>query len=134
MLKKEAKCLIIGRPCPRNSDPTKGDYCPKWWEQSWQNQGGGVRIERGCGETIITKFLTNLDHDMQHMAREASGLKNDARGIIERKLDDALAAMPAFVRQVVQRMWVPQAMDQIQYKPPEHEQPKMTFQDPENRC
>ncbi len=129
MLKKEAKCLIVGRPCPKNGDPAKGDYCPKWWREVRNKE-----VKEGCGEEMLPRYLTALYEVSERAAVEASSLKNDARGIIERKLDDALAAMPAFVRQVVQRMWVPQAVDQIQYAPPDHERPKVTFQDPENRC
>lgn len=56
---RKAKCMLIGAPCPENSDPKKGNYCPFWADSGnhfveTNTQTGEERIEQ-CGAKVMVK-------------------------------------------------------------------------------
>lgn len=58
------KCALTGRPCPKNNDPERGDYCPFWDEGIvWRNHlTGEERIEHCAARCLMRTQVELLKH------------------------------------------------------------------------
>lgn len=104
---RKPKCLLVGRPCPQNGDPQKGDFCPHWQTMQFERreEGNTYRYLRDdcyarftyamheieIGESKLAAEAVQLDRNEQQKALKA--VEETARALGSDQVIDGLVQL-----------------------------------------
>lgn len=77
-MRKVVKCPLINAVCPQNNDPSRGAYCPTWWEASLVNvQTGETALRKECGWSLLPVFLIEVIKASNRPAAAIESTRNE---------------------------------------------------------
>ena len=91
----KAKCVIAGRPCPENNDPTGGDYCPAWVNDLVETnlKTGEERVLQDCIHRHQGRLMAYVIQASNRPAEEIGRMSGELQSVLARSLVEVAQAI-----------------------------------------